>query len=97
MQMFSSTARKFHGTMVTRILIYYFALTSIVHAFSAGAKLRHMRPRPLPTWTPGGDSGEEVEGNNTVIDEGEGEEEGSGSHPMVINDRPATAEEKLLR
>ncbi len=79
----------------------------MVHAFSAGAKLRHMRPRPLPTWTPGGDSEEEeLKGNNTVIDEEEEEgeeeeeeeeEEGSGSQPIFINDRPATAEEKLLR
>ncbi len=82
----------------------------MVHAFSAGAKLRHMRPRPLPTWTPGGDSEEEeLKGNNTVVNEGEeegeegeeGEEEeeegGSGTQPVFINDRPATAEEKLLR
>ncbi len=81
--------------------------------FSAHPAMRHFKPRPLPTWSPGGDEEEEdlEEGDNEdedIIDEDEEydnetisswEDGDEGSDISLLNDtsRATTPEERLLR
>ncbi len=80
---------------------------------SAHPAMRHFKPRPLPTWSPGGDEeegeeeGEEEEGEEDIIDEDEeydnetisSWEDGEERDISLLNDtsRATTPEERLLR